>query len=173
LQIDEAAHGPEEREWTDLVRDHSRLFYLLAYRILQDRDGAEDACQQALLKAWERRATLREAARFRAWVARVVVTESLQAVRRARIERRAMASQRTATPPLVLADQVVLRETLLEAIGTLREPLRQAVILRLVDGLSGNQTAELMECSAVEVSRRLHHGLAQLRQLLKGEENGE
>ena len=86
-----------DAEWSRLLAEqvggNSRLLYRLAFGVLRDGAAAEDVCQQALLKAWERRESLRDAAALRAWLARVVVTESLYARRRRAVERRVLGRQ--------------------------------------------------------------------------------
>ena len=60
----------------------------------------------------------------------------------------------------------LLRSTLEEALLTLPEPTRLVVVLRTMDGLSGNEVSELLDYSPSEVSRRFHEGLERLRGLL-------
>jgi len=56
------------------------------------------------------------------------------------------------------------------ALATLPEALREVLVLRMMQGISGNEVAELLGISAAEVSRRLHAGMQRLREFL-GESN--
>lgn len=155
--------------WRTLLSEQfsqsGRLLYRLAYGILRDAPAAEDACQQALLKAWERRDELRDAARLRSWLARVVVTESLQARRRQKIERRVLVLQ-GGEPQQTEIGPLGLRESVLAAMQQLPEQARLVVALRLMQGVSGNEVKDLLGCSAGEVSKQLHRGMKILRELL-------
>lgn len=149
------------------VRLHSRLLFRLAWGVLRDSHAAEDVCQQALPKAWQERDHIRDTVSAKAWLARVVVNESLQLVRRRELERRVQAEGvqlaeyadgRGASP--------LLRTMLEEALLTLPEPVRLVVVLRTMDGLSGIEVSELLDCSPSDISRRFHDGLDRLRGLL-------
>lgn len=160
--------------WADLLaaaaREHGPLFFRLAYGVVRDAAAAEDACQQAMLKAWAQRDRIDNPDLLRSWLARTVVNESLQIARRREIERRvlgrhAMSTESASEPESPLAN----REAVIEAMNELDEDVRAVVALRVIEGLSGNQVKDLLGCSAAGVSRRLHLGLEQLRAALRAE----
>ncbi|HEX4125728.1 MAG TPA: sigma-70 family RNA polymerase sigma factor [Tepidisphaeraceae bacterium] len=161
-----------EREWPKLLAQqfsrHSRLFFKLAYGVLRDSSAAEDACQQALLRALERPAELREVESLRAWLARIVVNESLQVRRRKKTEQRILTDHVIRSPSQSAEGEGwELREAILEAVERLPEPARSVVAMRLLDGMSGGQVKELLECSDAHVSRELHRGMELLRDVLR------
>ena len=53
-----------------IIRTHSRTLFAIAYGILQNREEAEDAVQDALVKAWKSRWRVRDPEKFPAWLAR-------------------------------------------------------------------------------------------------------
>ena len=69
----ERAMGGDQAAFSTLAADAVDGCYRLAYRILRDPHRAQDATQQALLGAWRDLPTLREPARFDAWLHRLVV----------------------------------------------------------------------------------------------------
>lgn len=154
------------------VREHGRLFFRLAYGVLRDEQAAEDACQQAILKALEQQQPqdLENPAALRAWLAKVVLNESLQVLRRRRTEQRVMevmdqqgrAGPREHNP----AEHDLLRQSVLDAMLRLPEDLRLVAALRIMEGLRGNEVKDLLGCSASEVSRQLHQAMERLRVLL-------
>lgn len=161
----------DAREWKQLLaeqaRQHHRLYFRLAYGILRDVQAAEDACQQAFLKAWQQRDGVRDAARLKAWLTRVVVNESLQDLRRGQAESRGRSGySRTQAPYADDSHPADVREAAIRALEGLPEETRMIVVLRLMQGMSGNDVKTLLGCSASEVSRRLHHGMEHLRQRL-------
>lgn len=143
-----------------------RYYYTIAYRIVRDADAAEDAVQQAFVKAIEHRDALRNEAALRAWLARTTVNQSLQCLRRRKTERRVLSNVGTLETDQTSADpgnQLAIQETIGEALADLPEPTRTIVVLRLMHGLSGKETAQRLACSASEISRRLHAGIDRLR----------
>ncbi len=157
------------------VRSHSRLFFKLAVRILRDGGAAEDACQQAFLNAWKSRRKLQSPEAITAWLATAVVNESLQIVRRRRgdpalkgsieLEIRGSESSEIAssTDP---AGDVDRRDSIVLALESLPESERTVVVLKLLHGLNGGITAEIVGCSEGEVSKRLTRAIDRLRLLL-------
>lgn len=154
---------------TDRLREDGRLYYRLAFGVLRNGGGAEEACQQAMLKAWDRRGGI-EPEKLRAWLARVVVNEALEVARRRKVERRSLAGQASiggARPgPAAPGDELATREAVVRAMDRLPETARTVVALRVMQGMSGNEAKDLLGCSAAEVSRQLHAGMEQLRGLL-------
>ncbi|GEM_PF-1453202 len=152
------------------VKSNSRLFFRLAYGVVRDVQAAEDVCQQAFLRAWELRGRIRDMEAMRAWLAKVVVNESLVVVRRRKSEQRARnlypVPDEDCRQPCERAE---FRERLQDALDQLPEQTRMVVVLRLLDGMSGNEVKSLLGCSASEVSRRLHQGMERLRGLLAGQ----
>src|SRR5690242_17363762 len=51
-----------------IIRTHSRTLFAIAYGVLQNREEAEDAVQDALIKAWKSRWRVREPDKFPAWL---------------------------------------------------------------------------------------------------------
>ncbi len=103
--------------------------YAIAYRILRDQHRAQDATQQALLGAWRDLPTLRDPARFDAWLHRLVVHA---AYLEARSERRAAARVRVvpfepSTPDV--ARSVAARSELEDAFRLLSPEQRAVVVL--------------------------------------------
>jgi RNA polymerase sigma factor (sigma-70 family) len=147
------------------------LFFRLANGILRDAAAAEDACQQAMLKAWAQRDRIDNPETLRAWLARTVVNESLQIARRIKVERRVVGRHAIDSDTATSGSEDLLagREAVIQAMQQLDEEVRAVIVLRVIEGLSGNEVKELLGCSAAGVSRRLHQGLEQLRTALKDE----
>ena len=148
---------------TRQIRERGGWYLHLAYRVVRDVDVAEDACQRAFCRAWERREEIREPDALRSWLARTVVNEALQTLRRRQTERRALAEQPNGESAKEPAEQLAQRDAVWRAVATLKEPTRSIVVLRIVHGFSGNEVKRMFGCSAAEVSRRLHAGMEELR----------
>jgi RNA polymerase sigma-70 factor (ECF subfamily) len=159
---------PVADRWRQLiheqVRVNGRLLFAVAYRILHERQASEDACQQALVKAWEHRQRIREAGALRKWLVQTVINESLQMLRRRRkddqLHRMHFASKGSEQPGVAME----LHESVHAGLEQLAEPTRTIVVLRVMQGMPGEQVKLVVGCSASEVSRRLHAGMEQLRE---------
>jgi RNA polymerase sigma-70 factor, ECF subfamily len=154
-----------ERMLREQARLHGRQFFRVAFGILRDTHAAEDACQHVLMKAWELRERIRDPVALQAWLLRVIVTESLQMVRRRKSELHAYGEYvPDSGAQMSEADRAEFRELFHAALADLPEQTQVVVVLRLIDGMTGNEVKNLLACSASEVSRRLHHGMEYLRE---------
>jgi RNA polymerase sigma-70 factor (ECF subfamily) len=78
-----AIHGDREA-FGMIIRTHSRALFAIAYGILQNREEAEDAVQDALVKAWKSRWRVRDPEKFPAWLATVARYRARDLARRRR-----------------------------------------------------------------------------------------
>lgn len=164
---------------TEQSRLHARLFFGLANAILDHPQAAEDACQIALMKAWEQRMRFTNPAVLRGWISKVVVNESLAIARQRRSEGKGfllgllpkfrsaltdgLADERR---PL---DEAEFREAVLAALERLPdETTRLIVVLRDMYEETGVAVAELLGSSESQVSKHLREGRRHLRELMVG-----
>jgi RNA polymerase sigma-70 factor (ECF subfamily) len=144
--------------------------YALAYRILRNQESAQDATQQALLGAWRDLATLRDLARFDAWLHRLVVNACYA---EARGQRRWAARIRvleigTPTSPDV-ARSVATRDDLDHAFRGLTPEQRAVVVLHHHLGYPLTEIAATLGIPVGTVRSRLHYAVRQLRTVLDAE----
>jgi RNA polymerase sigma-70 factor (ECF subfamily) len=140
--------------------------YAIAYRILRDQHRAQDATQQALLGAWRDLPTLRDPARFDAWLYRLVAHACY---REARSERRATARIRAisfepSTPDV--ARSVAARDELEDAFRRLTPEQRTVVVLHHHMGYPLTEIATTLGIPAGTARSRLHYAVRQLRAVL-------
>lgn len=122
------------------------------------REEAEDLVQEVFVRAWTRLATLSEPAAFGGWLATMARHRATDALR----------ARRTMTPldPGLAAAQSTHAETIaiVNLVRALPEAYRETLVLRLVEGLSGPEIAELTGLTPGSVRVNLHRGLAMLRE---------
>jgi RNA polymerase sigma-70 factor (ECF subfamily) len=149
----------------EVVHTHARLLYRVAYGIVRNA-AAEDVCQDAVLQLLKAPEQVRNWQQIRAWLVRTVTNGALLHLRRKKVEAAAVQVMRPAEPVTPEADDFLLREKLLDRIEQLDPEIRQVVVLRVMQGLSGVEVQEILGLSASDVSRRLHAGLHRLRRAM-------
>lgn len=141
--------------------------YAIARRILRDGYAAEDAVQDALVRAWRDLRSLRDPDRFDAWLHRLLVHACQDEVRRSRrrpIEVRETGSEARA-PHDDLA-QVADRDQLERAFLKLTVEHRAALVLTYYVGLPANEVAAVLGIKPGTVYSRLHYGAEAMREIL-------
>lgn len=152
----------------DRATDFSRLLdasldrcFRLAAVMLGNRADAEDAVEDAALRAWQHFASLRDDGRFDAWFSRIVVN-----VCRDRLRERRDGPSALAFDPPSDADPIgesVERAALDEALAALTPEHRAVIALHYLEGLTVDQIADRIGIRAGTVKSRLHYGLGELR----------
>jgi RNA polymerase sigma-70 factor (ECF subfamily) len=162
----------------------NRLFQY-TWLVCRQREDAEEVAQEALLKVFESAAQLREPEHVRAWVFRIARNACLMKRRKSVFAPEQELSLDQFVPAigqggehrhLEIADwsqapeknllRQELKETLGEAISQLPETYRSVVLLRDLEELSTEETAQILELSTDVVKTRLHRGRLAIREKL-------
>lgn len=167
--------------YAELVRRYSEIAFRTAYLITRDAAEAEDAAQEAFVKAYYALDRFRIEAPLRPWLLRIVANEArnrrTRMSRQASLRLRVTASSQGAGQLLPSPESAALgleqRQLLLEAIESLREEDRLVIIYRYFLELSEAEIAEALGCARGTVKSRLSRALARLRQRLAPEAQPE
>jgi len=153
-----------------LVGGASDRLYALACVILRDTDRAEDATQEAFVRAWRELPKLRDPERFDAWLRRLVVNACYDEGRRLR--RRAEVSLVLLDQRSVLDPSSQFAETDRVDRAFRRLPLDQRVVLALQHyyDLSHVEIAETLGVPLGTVKSRLRYGVAAMRAALDADD---
>ena len=175
-----AAKGGDVAAFEELVRRYDRNVFRIAQHITQNREDAEDVVQDAFLKAYENLEKFQEQSKFYTWLVRIAVNEALMRLRRRRPERMVSLDEEVRTEddsiPREVADwspnpeqmysQAELHDILSRTIQGLPPSFRTVFVLRDVEGLSTEETAEALDLSVPAVKSRLLRARLQLRERL-------
>lgn len=137
---------------------HSGLLYHVAYAILRNEAACEDAIQDAVLKAWEKRLTLREEAYFRTWMTRILINTCYDTQRK----RRRIVFLADVPEPSVPPHDV----TLAMAVYALPEKLRLPLVLFYSEGMSYAEIAQTLRIPITTVRGRIRRAKGELRKEL-------
>jgi len=180
LALVRAAKAGDMQAFEELVKRYDRNIFRIAQHITQNREDAEDVVQEAFLKAYGNLEHFQEQSKFYTWLVRIAVNEALMKLRRRRPERTVSLDEDVKTEedsmPREVADwapnpeqqykQAELREILTKTIQGLPASFRTVFVLRDVEGLSTEETAEALGLSIPAVKSRLLRARLQLRERL-------
>ncbi|HVP42192.1 MAG TPA: sigma-70 family RNA polymerase sigma factor [Terriglobales bacterium] len=180
LALVHAAKAGDISAFEQLVKRYDRNVFRIAQHITQNREDAEDVVQDAFLKAYENLEQFQENSKFYTWLVRIAVNESLMKLRRRRTDKTVSLDQEIQTEedtmPREVADwspnpeqlykQGELKEILTRTINGLPTSFRTVFVLRDVEGLSTEETAEALGLSIPAVKSRLLRARLQLRERL-------
>jgi RNA polymerase sigma-70 factor, ECF subfamily len=168
----------------ELVRPYERRVYAAALAILRNEHDAEDAAQEAMLKAFANIRQFRAEARFSTWLIQITVNEALMRRRRERTvvmegmddRRDGRGNEEIEYAPREFADwreipsealeRKEVRQRLAQALATLDRKYREVFVLRDMEHLNIQETAEALGISVASVKTRLLRARLMLRDLL-------
>jgi RNA polymerase sigma-70 factor, ECF subfamily len=180
---DEARLVAEARQgsldaFTEMVNRYESKIFRLTQHITGNREDAEDALQESFLKAFSRLDQFQGNSRFYTWLVRIAVNESLMKLRKRRTTRVDSLDEPIETAdgfmprevaswdpnPEELYAKTELREILDRTVQALPAIFRTVFILRDLDHLSTEETAEALNISVPAVKSRLLRARLQLRE---------
>ena len=152
------------------IQRYERLVYGSALRVLRDPHRAEDATQDAFLKAHQQIERLREPAALPGWLKRIAISVAIDELRRTRPDDPLddFDAPDTGLTPAEAAEVTDALERFAAALERLPASLRIVVSLRDVEGLSTSEAAELLGVSEAAVKMRLSRGRRAVRDLVGG-----
>ena len=193
LSLVHACKQGDVNAFDQIVKRYDNKLFRVAQHITHNREDAEDAVQNAFLNAFRNLRSFQEKSQFSTWLFRIATHLALNSLRDGRNERLQErldddsndrrevpivqdSEQPTAVRPLEVADwapnpeQVYgafeLRNILRSQLQQLLPSLRVAFILRDIEGLSSEETAEVLDTTVDAVKTRLWRARLKLRQLL-------
>jgi len=167
-------------EFHDLIRPHERSVYIMALSLLHNEADAEDAAQEAFLKAFRNLANFRGEAKFSTWLVSITLNEARSRLRsRKNVKMESLddppEGQGQISPALLrdwreipseALERKEVRHLLQQAITDLPLIYREVFLLRDVEELSVNESAEALGITVASVKVRLHRARIMLQKKL-------
>ena len=164
----------------ELIYPHERSVYLMALSFMKNEADAEDVAQEAFIRAFRGLASFRGESKFSTWLISITLNEARGRLRRQSIVRMESLDD---TPdgdgnisPALLRDwreipsetieREEVRRLLQQAVEALPDTYRQVFLLRHVEELNINETAEALNISIPSVKTRLHRAHIMLQKQL-------
>ena len=161
----------------ELIRPHERSVYLMALSLLHNEAEAEDAAQEAFIKAYRSLSRFRSESRFSTWLIAIVLNEA-----RGRLRRRQPAltdsiddTEGSITPaqltdwreiPSESLERQEIRTLIRRAVAALPLAYREVFVLRELEERNVRETAETLGISVASVKMRLHRARMMLQKQL-------
>ena len=175
--IRRAKHGDMDA-FERLILQHEKTVYNLAFRMLYHSEDAKDVSQEVFLKAYRNIGNFDERSAFSTWLYRITYNTCIDATRRQKgkqsysledeLENEEGTIQRQVADKGDTPEEAILkkeqRSEILQALDTLSEEHKTAIILRDVKGLSYEEIAEILEISLGTVKSRISRARNQCKQ---------
>ena len=154
-----AVAAGDQDAFSRLYAAYVRMVHAILLGRVPSRD-VDDLVQEVFLAAYMRIGELRDAAAFGGWIATIARNRATDHLRRSR--------DQVELPEELPGGDPIEAETLfvLDAVRKLPETYREALLMRLVEGMSGNEIAERTGLTPASVRVHLHRGMKLLREKL-------
>jgi RNA polymerase sigma-70 factor (ECF subfamily) len=177
------ARAGEEAAYRELIRRYERPLFSLLYRMVRDRELAEDLAQETFVKALNAIESYRPEFKFSSWIFKIANNAAIDHLRRRELNTLSLeGSPHAETPEAVEAtalqigdrqesplDAVEARELggqIERAIAQLRPEYRSCILLRHVEGRAYEEIAEILNLPLGTVKTYIHRARNELRQAL-------
>lgn len=174
------ARTGDAKAFSDLVDKYERKIFRLAQHITQNREDAEDVLQETFLKAYEHLDQFQGNSKFYTWIVRIAVNQALMKLRKRKADRTVSMDEGIDTGEDIVVREIAawdedpeqrysrdeINDILSQAVDSLAPPYRTVFVLRDVEELSTEETAEALDLSVPAVKSRLLRARLQLRDKL-------
>lgn len=170
----------DAHQFHDLIRPYERGAYVMALSVLKNEADAEEVTQEAFLKAFRNLAGFRAEAKFSTWLMSIVLNEARNRLRHQKILKIESidepADENAPAAPALLRDwreipsealeRMEVRHLLQQAVEALPVIYREVFVLRDIEELSVNETAEALGITIASVKVRLHRARIMMQKSL-------
>jgi RNA polymerase sigma-70 factor (ECF subfamily) len=180
LTLVQQAKDGDLEAFSELVRRYDRNIFRIAQHITHNEEDAQDVVQDAFLKAYQNLEQFQGNSKFYTWLVRIAVNEALMKLRKRRNDRTVSIDEDVETDEGTMPREVAdwspnpeqlygtseLGDILKKTIQGLPPGFRTVFVLRDIEGLSTEETAEMLGLSVPAVKSRLLRARLQLRERL-------
>ena len=162
------AHDDSLAEFEDLMVQHERLVLRTALRMLGRLEDAQDAAQEVFMKLYRNMGRIEAARGVESWLYRTTMNACFDHLRRRRPTEAIVWEPPVAAVQHADMEREQRRQLVGEALKSLPEKERAAVILREIEGLDTAEVAQILGSSEATVRSQVSMGKARLKRNLEG-----
>jgi RNA polymerase sigma-70 factor (ECF subfamily) len=168
LELIAKAQQGDRQAFGELVRRHREGAINVVYRMCGDANLAEDAAQEAFIRAWQHLPNYRPRSPFRNWVYRIATNVALDVLRRERetVDVEPLSLVSSDESPEAMVERGERGEHVRQAVLALPPASRAVLVLREYEGLSYREIADTLDIPIGTVMSRLHYARNRLRESL-------
>ncbi|HYI92592.1 MAG TPA: RNA polymerase sigma factor [Bryobacteraceae bacterium] len=180
LALVDRSRAGDASAFSELVERYERKIYRLAKHITQNDEDAEDVLQESFMKAYTHLDSFQGDSKFYTWLVRIAVNEALMKLRKRKTDRTVSLDEPQDTGEDLVAREIAvwdddpekkysreeLADILNKAVESLKPSFRTVFVLRDIEELSTEDTAETLGISVPAVKSRLLRARLQLRERL-------
>jgi len=173
-----------ETAYRELLRRYERPVYALIYRMVRDRELAEDLTQETFVKVLNALDRYRPEYKFSSWIFKIANNAAIDQLRRKELDTLSLEGGPDATTPDRIEatslqvgtdaesplDELEARElgsAIEQAIGRLRPEYQSCIIMRHVEGRPYDEIADILDLPLGTVKTYIHRARAELREILE------
>lgn len=177
-----AASG-SEKAYRELLDRYQRPVFSLIYRMVRDRERAEDLAQETFVKVFNHIGSFNPKYKFSSWIFKIASNLTIDAIRRKELDTVSLDGSRNASTadevdatritvesrdenPEEFVEAKELGEEIERAIGLLRPEYRTAIVLRHVEGRPYEEISEIMGVPLGTVKTYIHRARGELKETL-------
>ena len=172
------ARAGNTNHFGELVRRHSRRVYGISFRVLKNREDAEDNLQNSFCKAFGKIQQFEGKSRFTTWLTRIAINEALMTLRKRRLERLTFCANtdgdtevRESRPEIrdsgADPERLCLtKELATKAVGALQPTLKRTFMLQHAEGWTSQELAEALDVTKDTVKSRIFRARLRMRERL-------
>src|SRR6202050_338678 len=168
LDLVHASKNGDIAAFEQLVKRYDRKLLRIAQSVTHNREDSQEAVQDAFLKAFQNLGEFREESKFSTWLIRITLNQSLMKLRKQRATREASLNEDFQAEGDILPKEVTdwapnpeqlywaseLRDILIKCLRELSPILRMVFVLRYIEGLTSDQTVQVLSVSEAAVKAR-------------------
>lgn len=175
------AQKGDSKAFEELMEEHFKKIYNIAYRMTNNPDDASDMTQEVMIKLFRNIGSFKGNSKFSTWVYRVATNTCLDELKKSRRHSHTSLNaeidtgegeltvevEDTSPTPEQATETKELRDMVAQAIVKLSPEHRTVIVLRDIRGFSYEEIAEILKCGAGTVKSRINRARASLKKVLQ------
>lgn len=158
-----------DKKWfCSQVHQHQDELYRLAFHILKNKEDAEDALQETLLRAYSALGQLKHPKYFKTWVTKILMNTAFEFQRK----KKTTLDLDEFSETIGKSEDITTAVMMEKAITHLDEKYRHVILLYYYEDYSVKEISEILDLSVMNVKQRLSRSRKILKEILAGKENG-
>lgn len=145
-----------------------RLMYHISWSLLRNTEDCADAVQEALARAWQKRATLRNPDQFKPWLMRILINQCNDMLRK---------NRRRSSLPLEDAERLAVQQpeaaSVMDTLDRLKPELRLVMVLHYLEGCTVEEIARITRTPSGTVKSRMKRARKELGEMIMLERKEE